>query len=234
MPSTVDISDVIEAALDSSLGGLYVAEAGRVEKYFPETLRANVVPVVSRKLDGSEGGYVFEKGALLPSVPVMWPRCGAFAMVGELVEGDTGLIVYASVPWGEWLATGQDSEHVDVRRHSIGYAAFLPGLYPNPKPLASAKPINGAKLSIGEHTPNGAAIGFRNGEIIAGGNTAEALAYHAELKALAVQLKALIAGLSTGGPAPLTGPALATAMSGVGTACDDIISSVGTTVLKGK
>lgn len=166
MAETVDIADVITTGIAAKLKMLHVAIPGVVVKYAKD--RADVLPAVKRSLETADGSRVFEALPTLPQLPVLWPRLGDFALRGKLTAGDTGLLVFASTPWGEWLDTGEISEPVEVRGHSIGYAAFWPGLFSNAKPITEDEPISGAMLTIGAHDNSGAAIGFKSGEIMAG------------------------------------------------------------------
>ena len=170
MAESVDIVDVIKEALRSQMLSMHVHLPGKVATYDPIKNLADVLPMVKRPVPSAEDDDArkFEDLPTLPQIPVLWPRVGDFMMRGKLVKGDTGMLLFASSPWGEWLATGEVSEPLDVRKHSVGYAAFLPGFFTNVAQVTNAEPITGAMMTIGEHTPGGAAIGFKPGEIIAG------------------------------------------------------------------
>lgn len=236
MAESVNIEDVIGSALAALQNVLHVTAPGKVASYSEAENLVDVLPMVKRALPSAddEGKRVFEELPTLPKIPVLWPRVGDFMLRGKLVEGDTGLILFASQPWGEWLATGRLSEPLDARQHSIGYAAFLPGFFPNTSQASVAPTVPGAMMSIGEHTPNGAVIAFKPGEILAGGTGAEALAYYDPVKELASQLVSLTAALTSAGATPQTGTMLGSAFAGVKTASDAIVSSGSTTILKGK
>lgn len=239
MPSEVDIVDVIKAAIDAKLSVLAVASAGSVIKYHTTggLDRADVLPMVKRPLKTADDERVFEEPATLPAIPVLWPRAGQFVLRGKLEKGDTGLIVFSDKPWGEWLSTGAMGEPADTRRHSTGYAAFIPGLFADLAPLGEPDPVPGSMLTIGDHSAGGSAVmGFGPNGIQAGGTTAQSLALHAPLASLASDLVTAIAALVSGGAAPLTSSALGLALADVSASAAIVaaLATGGTQVLKGK
>ena len=137
-------ADVILRAMDSRLCELHVALPGRVETYDPATQTADVKPMIQnvvREEAGTE--LVPEELPVVPTVPVLFPRAGAFFVSLPVKPGDFGMLVFNERSIDRFRAIGEDDPPGDNRCHSLAGATFLPcALVPSKQKLADAHPDN--------------------------------------------------------------------------------------------
>ena len=80
MPGEPDLYDAIKSVVDGTLAGMHICGPGRVEKYDHTTQKADVKPLLKRGLlDGT-----VEDLAIIPNVPVAWPRTSDFVLAAPM------------------------------------------------------------------------------------------------------------------------------------------------------
>lgn len=121
MRPTKLIATMIEQALDD----VHTALPARVERFNPQTLRGEVVPLVKRKVE--QGG---EPEALPPilDVPFQMPKAGPFIMRFPVRRGDTVLVVFSERALDYIMTDGEPQDPRLRRRHALDDAIALPGL----------------------------------------------------------------------------------------------------------
>jgi hypothetical protein len=155
-----DLVDVLDAREEDLLLRLDTAIPGRVQSYDPATQTAYVVPLLRRPVVRSSGEHSFEADPVCPSVPVVWPRVGAWALTMALAPGDTGLLVCCDGDVGTWRSgSGDVVDPVNLQRHHLSHAVFVPGLYRRGGALARAA-TGTAAVVLGSDT-SGARITLR-------------------------------------------------------------------------
>lgn len=82
---------------------------------------------------------------ILPDVPVMWPRGAGVTIRGELLPGDSVLLLVCDRAIDDWIALGGQVPGDVTRMHSLADAVALPMLSPSTPPL----PASGGRLYIG-------------------------------------------------------------------------------------
>lgn len=151
-PVDPDLEDVLTAREEAARLDLDVAIPARVERYDAATQTADVVPLLRRPVPRPDGGHAFEADPVVPSVPVQWPRVGAWALTMKVEPGDTGLLLCCDGDVGTWRAGGGDVvDPVNLQRHHLSHAVFLPGLYTRGRALARAA-TGTAGMVIGSDT----------------------------------------------------------------------------------
>lgn len=146
------LSEAVRTGISAATEEMFVARPGKVVSYNPATNTATVKPMVKRALYGlDEEERSFEDLPELPNVPVIFPRAGEYVLTLPVSAGDTVLLVFADVSMAEWRSSGELSEPVDARRHSIGWPVAIPGFFPDvtpmsPSPLDVAARTGGAVL----------------------------------------------------------------------------------------
>jgi hypothetical protein len=155
----LDLTEVVRTGTSAALDDVYVARPGKVTAYDPLTNTAVVKPMVKRALyavDDDERSY--EELPEIPFVPVAFPRAGDCVVTLPVAVGDTVLLVFCDVSLAEWRDSGELSEPVDARRHSLGWPTAIPGLFADNAPL-SADPVDVAArvagMVLGQHAGNG-------------------------------------------------------------------------------
>lgn len=82
---------------------------------------------------------------ILPDVPVMWPRGAGVTIRGELLPGDSVLLLVSDRAIDDWIALGGTVPGRAARMHSLADAVALPMLSPSTSPL----PASAGRLYIG-------------------------------------------------------------------------------------
>jgi hypothetical protein len=128
-------AELIREAIDSRLLDVHTALPGRILTYDKATQIATVELLVLHPAPVSDGTVLLETYAVLPSVPVAWPRGGGYSLQFPLRKGDTGLVIFSEAADGNWRVSGDLSEPGDLRRHDLSYGKFYPGIGPDTQPL---------------------------------------------------------------------------------------------------
>lgn len=156
-PPFPDQHDVLLAWLDEHAAETHTALPGRVESYDAAHQVADVLPLVRAPVLEADGETTTEPYPVLPCVPVIWPRTGAWFLSLPLAPGDTVLLVCCEAAIDRWRAgDGAPAEPGDLRRHHIAHAVCFPGLFVRSRALANASSSalvlgkdDGTRLTIG-------------------------------------------------------------------------------------
>lgn len=124
------LAEVIRRAIDSRALDLHVALPGRVEKYDAATQTAEVLPMVRRAIVDEDGDVQHEDLPPIPNVQIAFPRGGGFSATWPLDKGDHVLLVFNSWATGQWRETGDISDPIDLRKHSLSNPVAIPGVAP--------------------------------------------------------------------------------------------------------
>lgn len=155
MPEPVSLVEVLDAHHDAQMEGLHTAMPARVLSFDPLTQTVSVEPQVKRVLQAENGETVYEALPNIDGVPVAFQRAGEFVFTFPIAKDDFVWLVFSESPLGEWRTTGQVSEPLDVRRHSLGYPMAYPGVYPDTKPLLpftapTVGSVHASKMVVGK------------------------------------------------------------------------------------
>lgn len=148
---------VIQQAIKAQILELHTCLPARVEKYDHLTQKADVKPLIKRKLRKDQSLIEFP---VIPSVPVQHP-CGGGAFIHLPISvGDTGIVVIAERSIDAFLSgTGQVADPKDTRHHNLSDAIFIPGV----KPFANA--VAGTNNSVIIGYGNTTVEIFNNGKV---------------------------------------------------------------------
>jgi len=101
--------------------------------------------MLKRQLLDDNGNKVYESLPLLPAVPICFPRAGGYASLFRWpLRLRVGQLFDASM--AEWLATGQESEPWDTRKHGLSVRSHTLVFYPDTAPC-----IGGSECTRGRH-----------------------------------------------------------------------------------
>lgn len=156
-----------EAREEQSALRTHVAYPGRVQSYYADSQTADIVPLIRQQVPQPDGSYALEELPVLPSVPVVWPRVGAWFLAMALVPGDTVQLLCNTSAIGHWrTGTGDVTDPGDLRRQHLAHAVALPGLYTRGKALAHA-PSGDTGLVLGSDAADGPRVTLRaDGSIV--------------------------------------------------------------------
>ncbi len=150
---------MVEASAPKSTA-INTATPARVQRYDAALQVVDAVPLVRGPVPRADGTYDHEDLPVVPSVPVVWPRVGAWGLTMALAEGDTGLLVCLESDLGTWRAgDGSVVDPVDLRRHHLSHAVFVPGLYVRSRALSAA--ASGTAAVVLGHDTSGSRVTFR-------------------------------------------------------------------------
>lgn len=189
----VSLAEVVRTGAEGHVSEMYVARPGKVTAYDPITNTAVVKPMVKHALSTADDDErIYEDLPEIPFVPVMFPRFGTFVITMPVPIDSPVLLLFCDVSLAEWRESGDVSEPVDARRHSLGWPVALMGLFPDISPM-SVNPLDlvarAAGMCIG--TDGGEdQIRFIGGKIELGHDLATGLA--ADAMALASRVDALM------------------------------------------
>jgi hypothetical protein len=134
-----DLQDVLNTWFSSFSRDLRTAFPGKVQSYDASKRTADIRPMVKQSLEDEDGNFVSEELPMLPSVPVLFPRMGAWSMTFPVAAGDWVLVIACESSIGHVRATGEIAEPGDLRRHHLSHAVALPGFFPStPAPAAAS------------------------------------------------------------------------------------------------
>lgn len=165
---TPDLLDVLNLFGEHLLSNLHTAMPGRVESYDPATQRADVQPLIRRRIPKAgtdRREWVYEDLPLIPSVRVIHPRGGGAFVHLPIAAGDYVLLVFCEVGIGHWEAgDGSISDAGDERRHHIAHAVAIPGFFPAARNIENLGPSNQTHIVMGFN--GGARVSIKpNGDV---------------------------------------------------------------------
>ncbi|MEO7033106.1 MAG: hypothetical protein ABI548_04645 [Polyangiaceae bacterium] len=174
MPIEPDDAELLESVIRSFLLDVHTCIPGRVVRYNAATQSANIQPVIRGHVLDGDGNNVFELLPVIQNVFVRWERAGGYydhkPLAGDsgvrgsdgLPNGDHGWLIFNESAMARWRATVFTAPESavtgkerlsgvfppgDITRHSISYPFFLPGAWPDDRPLPDA-PSSGEAVSI--------------------------------------------------------------------------------------
>lgn len=95
-------------------GGINVAKIGKVKKFYPQTMKVDVLPLPS------------EENSLIINVPVCTVRCSDFLIYYPLKEGDTVVLLFIDND-SDNILMGEDSAQTE-RGHDVSDCICLGGI----------------------------------------------------------------------------------------------------------
>lgn len=140
---------------------MHVAYPAQVQSYDAATQTADCVPLIRQQVPQPDGSYVMEDLPLVPSVPVIWPRVGAWFTAFKLTPGDTVQLLVNTSAIGHWrVGNGDVTDPGDLRRQDLSHAVALPGLYTRGRALAHA-PDGDVAAVFGSDADDGTRLTFK-------------------------------------------------------------------------
>jgi hypothetical protein len=117
------INELVKELIDNSLQDLHVALPAKIEKYDPQKMRAEVVPLAKKKLNDQE----FEMPKIL-EVPVAHLNAGPFIIRPPYQKGDKVQILFNERALDNLLISGDPESTEYERKHSLDDAVVIKGL----------------------------------------------------------------------------------------------------------
>lgn len=221
--------------------GLHVCLPGVIESWDPITQTASVKPTVRNPItDLVTGAADSEDPITIPNVMVVTPRGGGFHISFPYEKGDHVVLVFSDLATGQWRASGEVSEPLDVRRHSLGYPFAFPGAFPDSDALTDpVNPLFLGKMIIGKDGDPAQSIRIGAAGVECGGILPMPLAMAAGVAsafgAIQTALAAVVTHINAAAPPPdPTTITLNAAMVTLGTAMTTALALIPATITKGQ
>lgn len=138
--TSISLAELLSRAHESRLADVWTALPGKIITYDPATTTADVQPVIKRPVPTEDESLTHEDLPIIPNVLIAFPRGtgGAFCITWPLVPGDHVMLVFTTLPMGQWRTKGVPTEPGDVRLHGLGSCMAYPGIGPDVEVLPSA------------------------------------------------------------------------------------------------
>lgn len=148
MPSTPDLAEVIESAIDSYMEHRYTMLPGVVVSYDADTQTATVQCTVKQRYVNEVGDIVAVDLPQIPGAVVLFPGGSeGTRLTFPLQKGAGVAILFSSAALDRWKASGSLLDPGDDRRNALPDAICIPGLYsPAAVPHRKDRLANGAQL----------------------------------------------------------------------------------------
>jgi len=144
---TPELGELLELTARSWIGEVHTALPGKIVEYYPETQKADVKPLIKRRIVHEDGSELLEEIPIIPDVPVQFMRGGGFFLTLPLVPGDLVCLHFMERSIDNYLSgEGEDTDPDEFRTHDLSDAVAVPGFYPFKRPI---KDIDSANLVLG-------------------------------------------------------------------------------------
>lgn len=186
---------------------------GRIESYDAATQTANVMPMLRLPVAQPDGSVAQEDPPVVPNVPVLFPRVGAWFLSMPVAPGDFVLLVPCEGDWSSFWsrASGTDgalSDVPDVRRHHLAHCVALLGFYPEREALGQTQAAGADGVVFGSDDASGPRVQLRadgDTEVATGGGTGAKLLLKSNGTVEVTQSGVTVAKIDTTGTVSLGG-----------------------------
>lgn len=128
----------LRAAMDDRQSGVWTAMPAIVNSYNATPVTCTAQPTTKGVVRQPNGDLLLTTMPLCLDCPVIFPGGGDFAFTFPLVEGDEGLLVFASRCIDAWWQQGGVQAPAELRMHDLSDGFFFPtGGLSQPKVMAN-------------------------------------------------------------------------------------------------
>lgn len=140
MSTTPEISEALEAVLNSRMADINTCFPGEIVSYSAENQTATIKPMVRRpqlSSDINEYEDEYETIPNIPNVPVAHPRGSNCSIHIPLQAGDSVIVVVTQHDMSQWRATGQQADPQTGLTHDLTSCFAIPGAFHGRQKLGS-------------------------------------------------------------------------------------------------
>lgn len=137
IPST-EMADVMRRLFEAQLRDVHTAMPAQVLDYDSVKQTVDVQPMIKELIQDPDGTKAVFSYPRIYSVPVVFPRNSNFFLSFPIDEGDFVLLLFTEWSVNRFMELGREEDPLDPERHGFSGAVAIPGLYPEPLPLAEA------------------------------------------------------------------------------------------------
>lgn len=113
------LENAILEGVDGRLFDVHTQLRGNVVSYDESTKTCEIEIATKLAVPDGNGGFVFQKLANLPGVPVTWPSAGGFMLHLPLIAGDSVFVTFDEQDSQRWETNGQVSESGWLERFGL-------------------------------------------------------------------------------------------------------------------
>ncbi len=211
--SVPSIEEIMDAAIDTALGGVETAQIGIVTAFDAQHHTVHVQPVTMREYEKEDGQIAKVKQPVIPNVPIWYFGATDSRVTFPVVKGSTVLLVHLSHAKATWQYSKGNTpvDPGDTRRHTLTDCVAIPGGLTSV--IASKNYATGSSRvdanAVIVHTP---------GKIYLGGGLStepvlKATSFLAALDTLIQAIATAVGGINTLGAGTAAGAAITTAFT---------------------
>ena len=126
--TTPNFEQMLKTFFETAIGHVWTSLPGIVQSFDAEKQTAAVYPAIKQKYETEDGTIEERPFPVLQQVPVQFPRGGGFAVTFPLIQGDTGMLIFADRCITDWLIQGGLQSQAVRRAHDLSDAVFIPGV----------------------------------------------------------------------------------------------------------
>lgn len=120
------LAQAIVTTFQSLISEIHTCLPGRVESYEYTSQKANIKPLISKKLLNND----VEELPVLTNIPIIFPRTKSHGITFPINKGDGVLIVFSERSLDRWYSSSGDvSEPGDPRKFDLSDSIAIPGLF---------------------------------------------------------------------------------------------------------
>lgn len=149
-PIAPSLAEVIRHFTNRDLDEISTAFPAMVLKHDAERNEVDVLPLVLAHTRESSDRKVLTEYAVLPGIPVCYPRWGKVHMRAPLAKFDHVLCVTCESSIGAWRESAGDRpvDPQDHERFNPGFSVAIPGFYPQRKLPTGPAPAKALELGL--------------------------------------------------------------------------------------
>lgn len=158
MSNDYTLDDLVIAIQHKIAYQTHTSMMGSIVKYYPSTQTADVQPLTMGVLwhsvvvdDVPVGQKTYFRYDVIRNVPVNFPGGQNWSVTWPLGQGDTVMLVFNEDSIADMLVSGEESQQVDVARHSLSHATCYPiKLATNKAPSSDPVTAGNTKMMVGK------------------------------------------------------------------------------------
>jgi len=131
------LESAISTAIQTQLKEVHTMLPGQIISFDPVTQRADIQPQLQRKV-----GDKLINLAVLPSVPIRFPKSKAFSISFPLAAGDEVALYFIERSIDNWLDQGGIQSPNDTRKFDLSDAYAVPVLYSQQNKIENFDAVN--------------------------------------------------------------------------------------------
>lgn len=139
-----ELVEGVMVAMEGKQATIWTAMPGILQSFDPAKKTCVVQPALQAQVQKPDGTAEWVKLPLLLDCPVQFQGNAAYTLTFPLVQGDEGLVVFASRCIDAWWQSGGVQVQAEFRMHDLSDGFFLPGVssVPNVHPNISTDEVH--------------------------------------------------------------------------------------------